>query len=41
LNQKKLGLNQLAVKIANENEELLAKLDIWEKLKEEDALMSD
>jgi len=41
LNQKKFGLNQLAVKIANENEELLTKLDLWEKLKEEDAPMSD
>jgi len=31
LNQKKFGLNQLAVKIANENEELLTNLDLWEK----------
>ena len=38
---EKFGLNQLAVKIANENEELLTKLDLWEKLKEEDAPMSD
>ena len=38
---EKFGLNQLAVKIANENEELLRKLDLWEKLKEEDAPMSD
>lgn len=41
MNQKKFGLNQLAVKIVNENEELLTKLDLWEKLKEEDAPMSD
>ena len=41
MNQKKFGLNQLAVKIANENEELLTKLDLWEKLKEEDAPMYD
>ena len=41
MNQKKFGLNQLAVKIANENEELLTKLDLWGKLKEEYAPMSD
>jgi len=38
---EKFGHNQLAVKIANEKEELLTKLDFWEKLKEEDAPMSD
>jgi len=38
---ERFGLTQLMVKIANEEEELLKKLDLWEKLKEEDAPMSD
>jgi tetratricopeptide (TPR) repeat protein len=38
---ERFGLNQLSVKIDNENEDLLTKLDLWQKLKEEDALMAD
>ncbi len=38
---KKFGLNLLAKKIATETEDLLKKLDLWEKLEEEDAPMSD
>ncbi|KKL78604.1 hypothetical protein LCGC14_2023160, partial [marine sediment metagenome] len=38
---ERFGLTQLTVKIAYENEDLLKKLDLWEKLKEEDAPMAD
>ena len=38
---ERFDLTQLTVKIANEEEELLKKLDLWEKLKEGDAPMSD
>ena len=38
---ERLGLNQLTTKIANEYEDLLKKLDLWEKLKEVDAPMAD
>ena len=38
---ERFDLTQLMVKIANEEEDLLTKLDLWEKLKEEDAPMSD
>jgi len=38
---ERFGLNQLAVKIANENEELLTKLVLWEKLKDSGAPMSE
>jgi hypothetical protein len=38
---ERFGLNQLVMKIANENEDLLTKLDLWEKLKEEDAPMAE
>jgi len=38
---ERFGLNQLAVKITNENEELLTKLELWEKLKDQNAPMSD
>ncbi len=38
---ERFGLTQLATKIASENEDLLKKLDLWEKLKEENAPISD
>jgi len=38
---ERFGLNQLTVKIANENEGLLTKLDLWEKLKDSGAPMAD
>jgi len=38
---ERFDLTQLAVKIANEKEDLIKKLDLWEKLKEENAPMSD
>ncbi|MCK4380147.1 MAG: tetratricopeptide repeat protein [Candidatus Lokiarchaeota archaeon] len=38
---KRFGLNQLDMKIANEHDDLLKKLDLWEKLKEVDAPMSE
>ena len=38
---EKFGLNQLATKIASESDDLLKKLDLWEKLKEEDSPMAD
>ncbi|MCK4382472.1 MAG: tetratricopeptide repeat protein, partial [Candidatus Lokiarchaeota archaeon] len=38
---ERFDLDQLAVKIANEKEDLLTKLDLWEKLEAEDAPMSD
>ena len=38
---EKFGLNLLAKKIATENEDLLKKLDFWEKLKEARAPMAD
>ncbi len=38
---ERFGLNLVAKKIATETEDLLKKLDLWEKLKEEDAPMSD
>ena len=38
---ERFDFTQLTVKIANEKEELLKKLDLWEKLKEEGASMSD
>ncbi len=38
---ERLGLNQLAVKIANENDDLLTKLDLWEKLKDSGAPMTE
>jgi hypothetical protein len=34
-------MTQLTAKIANEKDDLLKKIDLWEKLKEEDAPMSD
>ncbi len=38
---ERFDLSQLNVKVANEKEDLIKKLDLWEKLKEEDAPMSD
>jgi len=38
---EKFGLNLLEKKIATENEDLLKKLDLWEKLKEAGAPMAD
>jgi len=38
---ERFGLNQLALKITNENENLLKKLDLWKNLKEEEAPMID
>jgi tetratricopeptide (TPR) repeat protein len=38
---ERFGLNQLALKITNENENLLKKLDLWKNLKEVDAPMID
>jgi len=38
---ERFDFTQLIAKIANEKEELFKKLDLWEKLKEEDAPMSD
>lgn len=38
---KRFGLNQINMKIANEHDDLLKKLDLWEKLKEVDAPMSE
>ncbi len=38
---KNFGLNQLAEKITSENEDLSKKLDLWEKLKESGAPMTD
>jgi len=38
---ERFSLNQLASKITNENEDLLKKLDLWEKLKELEAPMAD
>jgi len=38
---ERFGLSQLALKITNENENLLKKLDLWKNLKEVDAPMSD
>ncbi len=37
----KYGLNRLAIKISNEHDELLNKLDIWEKLKDSKASLSE
>jgi len=37
----RFNLNQLTKKIANEHDDLLTKLDLWEKLKEIDAPMSE
>jgi tetratricopeptide (TPR) repeat protein len=38
---ERFSLNKLAKKITNEHADLLKKLDLWEKLKEENAPMSD
>ena len=38
---RRSNLNQLTMKIANEHDDLLKKLDLWEKLKEVDAPMSE
>ncbi len=38
---EKFDLTQLTAKIANEKEDLIKKLDLWEKLKEDDAPMSN
>jgi tetratricopeptide (TPR) repeat protein len=38
---ERFDFTQLTVKIANEKEELLKRLDLWEKLKENDAPMAD
>ena len=38
---ERFDLTQLNAKIVNEKEDLIKKLDLWEKLKEEDAPMSD
>ena len=38
---ERFDLTQLTAKITNEKEDLLTKLDLWEKLEEEDAPMSD
>jgi len=38
---ERFDLTPLVVKIANEKEDLIKKLDLWEKLKEEDAPMAD
>jgi tetratricopeptide (TPR) repeat protein len=38
---ERYSLKQLSAKITNENEDLLKKLDIWEKLKESGAPMAD
>jgi len=38
---EKFGLNQLATKIASERDDLLKKLDLWEKLKESGAPMAE
>ena len=38
---EKFGLNLLKKKIATENEDLLKKLDLWEKLNEAKAIMED
>ncbi len=38
---ERFGLNQLALKITNENKNLLKKLDLWKNLKEVDAPMID
>ncbi len=38
---ERFGFNQLAMKIVNENKDLLKKLDLWEKLKESGAPMAD
>ncbi len=38
---EKYGLNRLAIKISNEHDNLLKKLDVWEKLKESKASLSE
>jgi tetratricopeptide (TPR) repeat protein len=38
---ERYGLNQLATKISDEHEDLLKKSDLWEKLEEKNAPMSD
>ena len=38
---ERFDLTPLAAKISSENDDLLKKIDLWEKLKEEDAPMSD
>ncbi len=38
---KRYDLEQLTIKITNENEDLLKKLDLWEKLKETNASLAD
>ncbi len=38
---ERFGLNQLALKIASESEDLLTKLDLWKKLKESGAPMAE
>ncbi len=38
---ERFDLTKLTAQIANEKEDLIKKLDLWEKLKEEDAPMSD
>ena len=38
---ERVGLTQLSTKIAKENDDLLKKEDLWEKLKSEDASMAD
>ena len=38
---ERFDLTQLTVKIANEKDDILKKLDLWEKLEEEDAPMAD
>ncbi|MFW9827977.1 MAG: tetratricopeptide repeat protein [Candidatus Thorarchaeota archaeon] len=38
---EKYGLNRLAIRISNEHDELLKKLDVWENLKESQASLSE
>lgn len=38
---KKYGMNQLAIKISNEHDDLLKKLDMWENLKESTSTLKD
>ena len=38
---EKYGLNQLAIKISNEHDELLKKLEIWENLKKSEATLTE
>jgi tetratricopeptide (TPR) repeat protein len=38
---KKYGMNQLAIKISNEHDELLKKLDMWENLKESTSTLKE